>query len=61
MQAILRRIPSAEDIERNKAKIAGAVTGAFGTLAVMGLVHVSFTGVGLFEERPTQPPIYTDF
>ncbi|MEL6643923.1 MAG: hypothetical protein AAFQ79_08315 [Pseudomonadota bacterium] len=56
MQAIMRRIPSQDDLHRNRAKLAGFGAGIVVPLAVAAFFNVTFTGYGLSEE-PTPPPV----
>ena len=56
MQAILRRFPSQDDLERNRFKSAGVAAGVVVPLVVAAFFHVTLTGYGLSEE-PTPPPV----
>jgi len=61
MQAILRRIPTAEDLSRNSAKIGGFAAGALGTLVIVLFFQVLYTGYGLSEDPTPAPVIYPNF
>ena len=64
MDAIMRRlpIPTAEGLDRNKAKIAGFAAGLLLPLVVVSVFLVGYSGYGL-SETPTQPaaPVYPNW
>ncbi len=55
MQALLRRIPTAEQIDRNKSKIAGFTAGLVVPIVAVLFVHAVRTGEGLYE--PPREPV----
>lgn len=61
MQAILRRIPSTDDLTRNRGKIGGFAAGVIGTLVLAAFIQVAYTGRGLSEEPAPAPVIYPNF
>lgn len=61
MRAILRRVPSADDISRNSAKIGGFFTGIVLPLILAALFVVAYTGHGLGESPAPPPAIYPNF
>lgn len=61
MQAILRRLPTAEGIERNRAKIAGFVVGVIAPLLIAGVFVTAYMGHGLFVTPEPPPPIYPNW
>ena len=58
MQRIIARIPTSEDIEPHKAKLAGLGSGVFGALMLLALAQVLYTGRGLGEDPPPAPMVY---
>ncbi len=61
MQAILRRIPSSDDIARHRAKIAGFAAGALGTIMLSLFVGVLYSGYGIFTDPEPGEVIYPNF
>jgi hypothetical protein len=61
MRRIARLLPTAEGIDRNKAKIAGFAAGIVGPLVLVALFTVLYTGYGLGETPVPLPPIYPNF
>ena len=61
MQAILRRIPTADDLHRNRAKIAGFVFGLLAPTMLAALIVVVYTGHGLWVTPASPPPVYPNF
>lgn len=62
MQAITRRLPTAEQIDRNKAKLAGFAAGIAGPLVLALFMGVVYTGESAFvEPRPDETPVYPVF
>ena len=49
MQAIIRRLPTQDTIERNKPKIAGFVLGIVVPIVGVMFFHAARTGEGLYE------------
>ena len=61
MQAILRRIPTLDDIAPHRAKIAGFAAGVLGTLMLSLLFGVIYSGHGIFTEPQPGEVIYPNF
>ena len=61
MRRLSRLLPTAEGIDRNKAKIAGFAAGVVGPLMLVALFTVIYTGHGLWDSPPPVPPIYPNF
>ena len=61
MRRLARLLPTAEGLDRNKAKIAGFVAGVVVPLVLVALFTVIYTGHGLGETPVPVPPIYPNF
>lgn len=61
MRRLARLVPTADGLDRNKAKIAGFVAGVVGPLVLVALFTVIYTGYGLSETPVSRPPIYPNF
>lgn len=61
MRAILRRLPTADDIHRNRAKIAGLLFGLAAPALLAMLFIVVYTGHGLWVTPSAPPPVYPNF
>lgn len=61
MQAILRRIPSLDDIAHHKAKIAGFAAGILGTLLLSLFFGVLYSGHGIFTDPEPGEVVYPNF
>lgn len=61
MRRLSRLVPTAEDLDRHKGKIAGFIAGVAVPLVLVALFTVLYTGYGL-SETPVRPaPIYPNF
>ncbi|MDU8943216.1 hypothetical protein [Ovoidimarina sediminis] len=56
MQAILRRLPTSEQIERNKAKLAGFAAGIVVPIVAVLFFDAVRTGEGLYQP-PSEPVV----
>lgn len=62
MRRLIDRVPSVEDLDRNKAKIGGFAAGVFGTLLLGMLIGVVYTGQSAFiASAPDSNPVYPNF
>jgi len=61
MQRLLQWIPTAGDLYRNRARIAGFAFGIFVPLVLGALFVVIYTGHGIGVTPPAPPPVYPDF
>ena len=61
MRRLARLLPTAEGLDRNKAKIAGFAAGIVVPLVLVALFTVIYTGHGLGETPVPLPPIYPNF
>lgn len=61
MRRLARLVPTADGLDRNKAKIAGFVAGVVVPLVLVALFTVIYTGHGLSETPVSLPPIYPNF
>ncbi|MEM9972756.1 MAG: hypothetical protein AAF771_01150 [Pseudomonadota bacterium] len=61
MQAIMRRFPSSDDLQRNKGKLAGFAAGVIVPLIIVALFQVAYTGYGLSEDPTPATVIYPNF
>ena len=61
MRRIASLVPTAGDLDRNKAKIAGFVVGVVVPLLIVALFTVIYTGYGFGETPAVRPPIYPNF
>ncbi|NNF25052.1 MAG: hypothetical protein HKN63_09655 [Rhodobacteraceae bacterium] len=58
MQAILSRLPSADSLHANRAKLAGLAAGIVGTLVLTTFAQVLYTGQGIGEDPAPAPVVY---
>lgn len=61
MEAIMRRLPTAEGIGRNRGKIAGFAFGVLAPLLLAGVLVTAYTGHSLFITPPPPTPIYPNW
>ena len=61
MRSILMRLPTADDLHRNRAKIAGFVFGLVAPVMLAALFIVTYTGHGIFITPVSPPPVYPNF
>lgn len=62
MRRLWNRIPSVEDLGRNRAKIGGFIAGALGTLLLGLFVGVVYTGESaIAAHHPDEHPVYPNF
>ena len=56
------RIPSIQDLDRNRAKIGGFLAGVVGTLLLGLLIGVVYSGESAFAaHQPDETPVYPNF
>jgi len=55
------RLPTADDLHRNRAKIAGFVFGLVAPVMLAALFIVTYTGHGIFITPVSPPPVYPNF
>jgi hypothetical protein len=61
MDRIARFVPSVEDLDRNRGKIAGFLVGVAVPLVLAALFVVIYTGHGFGETPVSRPPVYPNF
>ncbi len=61
MHRFARLVPTADDLHRNRAKIAGFVFGLLAPTMLAALVVVVYTGHGLWVTPASPPPVYPNF
>jgi len=61
MRAILRRLPTVDDLHRHRAKIAGFVFGLLAPVMLAALFVVTYTGHGILVTPASPPPVYPNF
>ena len=61
MRRLASLVPTAEGIDRHKAKIAGFAAGVVAPLMLPALFIVIYTGHGITETPQPLPPIYPNW